>query len=191
MMTNNTHQVADFDTIIGDEVSRILLSDSDLMPATWGIQDAEKHRIQDAGLYLVVVPELKGTRWPASIRGMTAEIDVNAIRSGFLTREHWVALILHEFGHRLNPPLKQAEPPYSIDVVHRVLERQSEDQTQKAASKDECNADDYVRHCGFEGALYSGLITLQRSVPSFQTQSTIDRIKRIEENEPLTLVFQS
>lgn len=180
-MTNNTHQVADFDSIVGDDLAQEILTDLNLMPSEWNIPDDEQRRILHRGLTIRVVHNLDESNWPAFENQGVLTFSADAFVSGELSRDQLLAVILHEVGHRVNPLTY-------MDAMIAELAKAGADQATKAANRDELYADDYARHCGYSAHLKTGLNLLMALRESFRTQSTRERIARLETDvQPLLL----
>jgi hypothetical protein len=197
-MTNNTHQVADFDSIVGDDLARTVLTDLNLMPSAWGLPEVEQQRILNQNLKLWLVHNL--SRTPARhlanrVPPRKPRVEISQL---FLESTHYElnekrATIIHEVGHEVNPPPKVTSPEpkveSSVDQITEYMHASSrEAQITKDADIDELYADDYARYCGLQHALRSALHKLYDVEEDFKTTSTLQRIARLERHDtPLLL----
>lgn len=189
-MTNNTHQVADFDSIVGDDLARAILTEFNLMPSAWNLPEDEQRRIVNQDLKLCLVQNLSGTparhlanRVPP--RQPRVEISKQFLESTCYDLDEKRATIIHELGHEVNPPPKEISSKQkdenSVDQIAEYMHSSSrEAQITKDAEVDELYADDYARYCGLQGELHSALRKLHEQEVSFKSNSTLQRIARLE-----------
>jgi hypothetical protein len=187
MMTNKTHQVADFDSIVEDETSRQILASVNLLPSGWGLKDGEEKRILIVGVKINVVPKVRGA-WPACYVGADNEIDVadDFLKLDTMPKDAKIATILHEVGHAVDAIQSKLVEKRDVNMETnpylKAMDRRYGNDRKAIALEEEFFADDYARHCGFEEALRSVLLTLENIDPQ--------RIKRIESDEPILRSFE-
>lgn len=180
------------DNIIGDESSRASLENADLLPHTWDLPHSELTRIANSGVKLLVVDDLKSNNWPACADKNQNKVKIakDFIEQPAFIKEEKLATIIHEFGHMLNPAPSETThwsktESERVDTYMGVVAPES-----KPASKSELYADDYARHCRQSQNLRSALERLRTNHPKgFNTQTTQDRIDRIESDCDPILVF--
>jgi len=180
-MANKTHQVADFDSIVGDETSQQILASANLLPSDWRLPGYETSRILALGVKIGVVPTVRGA-WPACYVGADKQIEIagDFLNAEDFGRDETIATMLHEFGHAVHAfrsqPSKQRDVKEVVDSYLGDLEHLFGDNRKKMALDEEFFADDYARHCGFDDALHSALVKLDNISP--------ERVTRIEESQP-------
>lgn len=181
MMKNNSHQLPDFDSIVGDDLARTVLTDLNLMPSAWGVPEDEQRRILYRRLTIRAASNLEDPNWPAYQNQGVVTFSADAFGSGQLSRDQLLATLLHEVGHWVNVL------PYA-DIFIVEMKKSGADQSTKPANRDELYADDYARHCGYSDHLKTCLYLLMAARQSFRINSTRERIARLEANEqPLLL----
>lgn len=158
---------ADFDTCV--LVNSDILKNAGLMPSVWGLPAGEPARICKAGIGLVPAT-WPGFKWTPSGHNHIKHLvvfDTLYLRTEAIGCHEFRAFLLHEIGHVINPP---KDSYMAKSCVHEYY------------------ADDYVRHCGFSEDLTNCLEVLRRLDPiSFDSDLTMQRIRRIRDNEPLLL----
>jgi hypothetical protein len=185
MMTNNTHQVAAFDSIVGDETSRQILEGANLLPSTWNLPDLEVERILGSGLRIWIDSGLIGKNWPAyanrSANPKLVRIARDFIEAVSFQPDEKFATILHEIGHIVNPePNRQKRYGDMTESERMAFYLPAISPSNDPDWISEFYADDYVRYCGLTQALESGLKRLLADYPEFfETQVTISRLARI------------
>lgn len=194
MMTNNTHQVADFDSIVEDEISRQILASANLRSSSWNLPDIEMMRILVSGLRIKIEERLASKNWPACVDRHKKIVYVarDFLELENFTQEEKLATILHEIGHIVN---REPEDPQITDKTQEdciadlfLALREQDNPSDTPAGISELYADDYARYCGFSDQLGSGLRLLYEIRRNFQIQSTRERIARLEADErPLLL----
>lgn len=183
MMTNNTHQVADFDSIVGDKTSHVILLATNLLPTRWKIPNTEERRILGFEVKLKVVPKARGT-WPACYVGAENLIEVahDFLTSDAYLRDEKIATLLHEAGHAAfafnSETANQTEANDSAESYLGSMERYFGDQRSAINLEEEFFADDFAKLCGFTEPLHSVLLKLEHIAP--------ERIVRFEMEEPST-----
>lgn len=183
MMTNHTHQVAVFDSIVEDETSRKILSSVNLQPSSWNLPNLEMERILQSGLRIKIEEDLCGINWPACAdrKNDLVTISRDFLELESLTNAEKLATIIHEIGHIVNP--EPAERPW---IDKKKDERATEylgamNPDNAPAAITELYADDYARHSGFATELKAALHRLREDYPDlFETQTTRDRLDRID-----------
>lgn len=161
----------DFDSIVIFN-SKILYS-HDVMPCRWRIEGIERARIMRNRVGLVPVT-WPGMKWTPSGCGHLLHLvifDTLHLLNGSIEKDEFIAFLLHEIGHVVNPP---------HDTPERMMAPNPDD--------DEFYADDYARHCGLGSELEACLKKLQALDPvGFGDPAISRRINRIETGEPLLL----
>lgn len=187
MMTNKTHQLADFDSIVEDETSRQILVSANLLPSEWRLPVVEEGRILALGVKISAQVKLRG-EWPACYVGAENLIEVanDFLESGDFGRDEKIATMLHEAGHAVeaiqSKLVEKRDVKIGANPYLKAMNRCYGDDRNAIALEEELFADDFARHCGFKEALHSVLLTLENIDPQ--------RIKRIEENEPILRSFE-
>lgn len=194
MMTNKTHQIADFDSIVGDENSWQILASANLCPSSWNLPDLEMTRIFVSGLRIRIEKKLASKNWPAFVDRHKKIVYVarDFLELENITQEEKLATILHEIGHIVNrePEDSQITDKTQEDCIANLFLalREQDNPSDTPAGISELYADDYARYCGFPDHLGSGLRLLYEISNNFQIQSTRERIARLEADErPLLL----
>ncbi len=168
MVKNDPQQVVNFDSIVGDDLARTLLTNLNLMPSAWNVPEDEQRRILHRGLTIRAVNNLEDPNWPAYENHGVVTFSADAFVSGKLSRNQLRATLLHEVGHRVNPLP-------DMEAMIAELSKVGADQATKPANRDELYADDYARHCGANEPLKTALLQLMTIRESFRIQSTRDR----------------
>jgi hypothetical protein len=189
MINHETHDEEDFDSIIGDDEGRTILTGLNLLPSSWGLPFGEQKRILGSGLMLNVTTELPERNWPAcaDCTGNNVRIARDFLESELFTRDEKLATIIHDVGHIVNPePAEEhwTEKP-EVERTDGYLEAMAPNEAPVAVT--ELYADDYARHCGLRAELQSALKNLKLVSHRFCSTSTGERIRRIEDAEPLRL----
>jgi len=198
MNTKNDSCPPPIDSIVQDEFTRSVLEELNLMPSSWSLPEDEQRRIVTQNLKLYLVKNLSGT--PArhaanrvSPRQPKIEISKEFLESASYGVDEKRATIIHELGHEVNPPANEISSKPMIgtsadEIADYMQASSSESQVTKDADIDELYADDYARYCGLQDALRSALYKLYEQEESFKSNSTLQRIARLECHEtPLLL----
>ena len=183
MMKNKSHQVADFDSIVGDETSRQILASANLLPSSWNLPDLEVKRILGSGLRIKIEDYLGGINWPACANrsGNFVGIARDFLESESFSPKEGLAVFVHEIGHIMNPEPGQKRYADMTESERMDLYSGAMRPTDAPAGISELYADDYARYCDLDQALESGLQRLRDEYPDlFDNQVTIARLARIE-----------
>ena len=163
------------DTIVKGSTNTSWYKAESLLPSSWALPPSEETRIIKSNIRLKVLDS------PAASWVVTAEtaavviVNPEYLGPGKLSKQEFVAMILHELGHLLNQPNRH----YSPDAVYSSVD---------AKNWDEFWADDYARHCGKSADLQSCLSTLAIiDKTRFENDGTQRRIERIQGKEPQLL----
>lgn len=187
MMTNKTHQVADFDSIVEDENSWQILASANLCPSSWNLPDLEMTRIFVSGLRIKIEEKLASKNWPACANRdeNLVKVSQDFLDLGNFTQEEKLATILHEIGHIVN------REPEDLQITDKTQEdciadyflalKEQDNPSDTPAGISELYADDYARHCGLVDSLRGVLQSLREGYPDlFENQVTRDRLTRID-----------
>jgi len=186
MMRNNTHQVADFDFIVGNETSRQSLAEAKILPSDWELTDENCGNIIALGTKINVVSKVRGI-WPACYVGAENLIEVaeDFLKVETICCREKIATILHEVGHAFFAFRKKTAEP-SCDSGRnsylRAMDQYFGNDRNMNALEEEFFADDFARFCGFAEALHAILRKLDQIAP--------ERISRIEKNESFAPSFR-
>jgi hypothetical protein len=187
MMKNNTHQVADFDSIVEDGTSLQILASADLVPSSWNFPDLEVERILGSGLRIKIKEKLADKNWPACVNRDEKIVNVapDFLELENFTQEEKLATIVHEIGHIVNPEPEglqitdKTQDDRIADYLGALKEQDKPSDTPAGIS--ELYADDYVRHCDLTDSLRVALQRLCEEYPNyFENQVTRDRLTRID-----------
>ena len=165
------------------------LQKENLMPSSWGLPSEEAKRIQVARIRITIlfapasVLELSPNPLANLDSALLVMLDGNCVGPQRLSREECIAMLLHEIGHHVNKPT-----PYYKEFAPMTPEWLEGQMKYKAQRIFEHEADDYARHCGFGGAIITGLEKLRRIEPmTFGGKDIESRIQRIKGGSPLRL----
>lgn len=156
-----------FDEIVLGISTRTWFKKWNVLPTSWRIPETRKRQILDASIQITMMFS------PASIFAVTQPIackhliicDGTIMAEKRLSADEYVAGLLHEIGHKLNPPS-------GVDAY--------------LPGSDEFWADDFARACGYADAIVSSLEKLKNHYPiTFSTKDVIERIERIRTDQPM------
>lgn len=162
-----------FDEILLGGTTRTFFKRWDVLPSRWCLPEIRQRQIVSASLRITL------SFSPASVLDLREPLDCRHLVIGdgtlmlekLFSREEFIAMLLHEIGHKLNPP-----PP-----VEAYL-----------SLNEEFWADDFARACGFEEAILSSLEAMKRYYPTTCSSDDLTaRAGRIRENHPLRLTDQN
>ncbi len=177
------------DALVIGNSAKAWLRKAKLLPSSWGLTSDETRRIQAANIRITMMfsPASVLALSPESLANLASALlvvfDGNIVGPEKLSREEFIAMLLHEIGHHLNKP----KPQYQNNPIGSAewLAGKMEYDDKKVL---EHEADDYARHCGFGDAIVSGLQKFKALEPGRFNNPEIDlRIQRIREKAPMLI----
>lgn len=162
-------ELSNLDTILLGVTTQTYFEKWRMLPSTWGLSKTREKQILAASLQITLAFS------PASILKLKNPIqcehliicDGSLMVEESFSREEFIAMLLHEIGHRLNEP----------DNMDKYI-----------SERVEFWADDFARDCGYEEAILSSLEKLkeQQPITSFREGGPA-RITRIRHKTPIQL----
>ena len=164
------------DELLVTNAARKLFTLRGILPSTWAIPSDEKTRLSQSPIGIAIfnspasVLNLDISPIPPRVRFLIV-IDGGPLHAETITPQEQIGVLLHEFGHHVNPPPKPTDDAALIASWGRLASGSNH------LSEDELFADDYARHCGFGFHFANAMEKMKNiGVPGFDHPSIDERI---------------
>lgn len=157
--------------LLGNSASR-WFAEHNILPSSWDLPPEEMSRIHSSGLRITSFSgpagsmDLSNNPFEGNRQVRQVIIDQNLLEDGILDRREFIATILHEIGHILNP---RPNPTTPTEIAAYSADKNGEEY-----------ADDYTRKLNYGPQLCGALEKLKKyDRKRFETDLTIRRLQRI------------